>query len=135
MKRWTKTSILLLLCCCTVLSEQPQKRASASKGSNVIDDAALRNADARTGEWITHGRTYAETRFSPLTQINESNVKQLRLVGSFDTETTRGREARPIMSDGVMYTTGIWSVVVAIDARTGKQRWKWDPQVPRTTGY
>ena len=41
---------------------------------------------------------------------------------------------RPWSSDGVLFTTGSWSVVFAIDARTGRQLWKYDPQVPRETG-
>jgi quinohemoprotein ethanol dehydrogenase len=130
--------LTLLLCCCTIflqtLLAQKNTRTTTANGAKAIDDAALRNADARAGEWITHGRNYSETRFSPLSQINAGNVKQLGLAWSFDTETTRGLEATPIIAGGVMYTTGSWSVVLALDARTGKQLWKWDPQVPRTFG-
>lgn len=139
MKRRIKLLLLLLLCCCTVFIHSPQaqkkkKSPPKVKVARAIDDAALRNADARAGEWITHGRTYSEARFSPLKQIDATNVKSLGLAWSFDTDTTRGLEATPIIVDGVMYTTGSWSVVFAIDARTGKQLWKWDPQVPRTFG-
>ena len=131
--------LLILFCCCTVFLGTPEaqkKQATKppSKLAKTIDDAALRNADARTGEWITHGRNYSETRFSPLKQIDAANVKNLGLAWTFDTETTRGLEATPIIVDGVMYTTGSWSVVFALDARSGKQLWKWDPQVPRTFG-
>jgi quinohemoprotein ethanol dehydrogenase len=138
MKRRIKLLLLMLACCCTILIQSPeaQKKTPAQrvKVAKAIDDTALRNANARTGEWITHGRTYAETRFSPLKQIDSTNVKNLGLAWSFDTDTTRGLEATPIIVDGVMYTTGSWSVVFALDARTGKQLWKWDPQVPRTFG-
>jgi quinohemoprotein ethanol dehydrogenase len=130
--------LLLLLCCCTVFLRAPeaQKKTTtkAAKRASAIDDAALRNADARAGEWITHGRNYSEARFSPLKQIDAANVKNLGLTWSVDTNTTGGLEATPIIIDRVMYTTGSWSVVFAIDARTGKQLWKWDPQVPRTFG-
>jgi quinohemoprotein ethanol dehydrogenase len=139
MKRRFKLLLLILLCCCTVFLQAPEaqkpnqhKTAKAARG---IDDAALRKADERRGDWITHGRTYSETRFSPLNQISAGNIKQLGLVWSFDTDTTRGLEATPIIVDGVMYTTGSWSIVFALDARTGKQLWKWDPQVPRSFGY
>jgi quinohemoprotein ethanol dehydrogenase len=138
MKRRIKLLLLMLLCCCTVFLQAPeaQKKTAtkATKRASAIDDAALRNADARAGEWITHGRNYSETRFSPLKQIDAANVKNLGLAWSFDTDTTRGLEATPIIVDGVMYTTGTWSVVFALDARTGKLLWKWDPQVPRTAG-
>ena len=138
MTRRISLLLLMLLCCCTVFLQSPvaqkKSRSRTAKVARTIDDAALRNANARAGEWITHGRTYAETRFSPLRQIDSTNVKNLGLAWSFDTDTTRGLEATPIIVDGVMYTTGSWSVVFALDARTGRQLWKWDPQVPRTFG-
>ncbi len=99
-----------------------------------IDDAALREANSRKGDWITHGRTYDERRFSPLDQINLTSVKRLALAWFFDAQTTRGLEATPLVVDGVLYTTGNWSVVYALDARTGKQIWRHDPQVPRQHG-
>jgi glucose dehydrogenase len=70
--------------------------ASHSQGrpAAVVDDAALRNADARTADWITHGRTYGEQRFSPLTEINDGNVSQLGLAWSFQTEGIRVAGAR-----------------------------------------
>src|SRR5215472_9790787 len=119
---------LLTLVPCTYLAQRNQ---GASK---EIDDSALRRADSRTGDWLTHGRNYAETRFSPLNQITAGNVKTLGLAWAFDTETTRGLEATPIVAGGVMYTTGSWSIVYAVDARTGKLLWKWDPQVPGPYG-
>ena len=146
MTRRIKLLVLILTCCCTIFIQSPEAQKKTShktqketlakrvKVARAIDDAALRGADARPGEWITHGRTYAETRFSTLKQIDAANVKTLGLAWSFDTDTTRGLEATPIIVDGVMYTTGSWSVVFALDARTGKQLWKWDPQVPRTFG-
>ncbi len=130
---------LLLLACCVLFTPKlnAQKKsasAPAAKPAIKIDDAALKDADARKGDWITHGRDYAETRFSPLKQINDATVKDLGLAWSFDTNTNRGLEATPIIVDGVMYATGSWSVVFALDARTGKQLWKWDPQVAHSYG-
>lgn len=138
MNRRVKFVCLLILAGCFAFQPnaeaQKKSAASAKKPAKNIDDAALKKADARTGDWITHGRDYAETRFSPLKQINDGNVKDLGLAWSFDTETNRGLEATPIIVDGVMYTTGSWSIVFAIDARTGKQLWKWDPKVPHSYG-
>ena len=102
--------------------------------SRVIDDAALSLADERVGDWLTHGRTYSEQRFSPLDQISSQNVDQLGLAWSFETGTDRGLEATPIVVDGIMYTTGSWSVVFAVDARTGELLWKYDPKVPPEYG-
>ncbi|HEX8088855.1 MAG TPA: PQQ-binding-like beta-propeller repeat protein, partial [Blastocatellia bacterium] len=127
--------LLILFCCCALFLKrheaQDKSRAPAAK---AVSDAMLRDADSRAGVWITHGRNYAETRFSPLKQINAANVKELGLAWAFDTETTRGLEATPIVVDGRIFTTGSWSVVYALDARTGKELWRWDPQVPRSYG-
>jgi PQQ-dependent dehydrogenase (methanol/ethanol family) len=91
-------------------------------------------AQAPPTDWALHGRTEGETRFSPLARINADTAKDLGLAWSFDTETTRGLEATPIVTGGVLYASGSWSVVYAIDARTGRLRWKWDPEVPRAVG-
>jgi quinohemoprotein ethanol dehydrogenase len=99
--------------------------------ARLVDDAALSHVEKRPGEWLSHGRDYAEQRHSPLAQIDEHNVEGLGLAWSFDTGTDRGLEATPLVVDGVLYTTGSWSVVFALDARTGALLWKWDPQVDR----
>ena len=110
---------------------QNRDRRSAA---NRIDDAVLQNVESRPDDWVAHGRDTGETRFSPLENINVENVKELGLAWSYQTMTTRGLEATPLIVDGVMYTTGTWSVVYAIDARSGEQRWKYDPEVPGEYG-
>jgi len=82
-------------------------------------------------EWIMYGRTPDEQRFSPLNQINEQNIEKLGLVWSHEFGTARGLEATPIVVDGVIYTTGEWSVIYALDAKTGQVLWTYDPKVPR----
>jgi quinohemoprotein ethanol dehydrogenase len=82
-------------------------------------------------DWTMYGRTNDEQRFSPLSQINERNIGQLGLLWDRELGTTRGLEATPLVSNGVIYTTGEWSVAYALDARTGAILWKFDPQVPR----
>jgi PQQ-dependent dehydrogenase (methanol/ethanol family) len=96
--------------------------------------ATSSRAQAPSADWPLHGRTEGETRFSPLSRINAETVKNLGLAWSFETDTTRGLEATPIVTNGVIYTSGSWSVVFAIDARTGRLLWKWDPEVPRAVG-
>ncbi|MGB1456283.1 PQQ-dependent dehydrogenase, methanol/ethanol family, partial [Spongiibacter marinus] len=81
--------------------------------------------------WLSYGKDYREQRYSELAQINRDNVSDLGLAWSFDTEYNRGLEATPIIVDGVMYVTGNWSVVYALDARSGELLWKYDPKVPR----
>ena len=95
-----------------------------------MDDAALKNAGKSGDNWITYGLTQGETRYSPLDQINASNVKRLGLAWSYDLGAGGGgQEATPLVWNGTIYAITNWSVVFAVDARTGKERWRWDPEV------
>jgi quinohemoprotein ethanol dehydrogenase len=105
--------------------------ACGRSGAHDLDDAALRDADADSAEWLSYGRTYSEQRHSPLKQVDEASVARLGLAFSVDMQTLRGLEATPLESDGVLYVTGAWSVVYAIDARNGKLLWRYDPAVPK----
>ena len=100
-----------------------------------VDGDFIRSNAAGGKDWPTYGLDYAETRFSKLDQISDVNVKELGLVWSYSLESTRGVEATPLVVDGIMYVTGPWSIVHAVDVRTGKEIWKYDPQVPREIGY
>ena len=96
--------------------------------------SASASAADNTSEWPLYGRTADESRFSPLTQITTENVRSLGLAFQFQDFVVRGRvhrgnEATPLMSGGVLYFSGPWSVVYAVDARNGKLLWKFDPQV------
>ncbi len=104
---------------------------SALVGAATVDSKRLNAADEEPGSWLSHGRTYGEERFSPLKSITDENVNKLGLAWSHKYELDRVVEATPIVVDGVMYTTGAYSMVYALDAKTGKQLWKYDPEVWR----
>lgn len=82
-------------------------------------------------EWGSHGRDASEQRFSPLTQVDVSNVGQLGLAWSTPLAERGGYQSTPLVIDGRLYVTTPWSKVYAFDARTGKLLWKFDPAVPR----
>ena len=105
--------------------------AGAATAPAAVDDARLRAADSDTANWMSHGRTYSEQRFSPLAQIDDGNVARLGLAWSQTLDFDRGVQATPLVVDGVMYVTGPWSVVYAFDAATGGPRWQHDPRVDR----
>ena len=109
-----------------------QVAGAASYGR--IDDARLRNAASEPANWLTYGGTYFEQRYSTLDQIDATNVGKLAPAWSFDFDTYRGQETTPIVVDGVMYATTAWSKVFALDAKTGKQIWFYDPEVPGAAG-
>ena len=102
-----------------------------SCSESVDSKNPLVDFNSSPNEWLLHGRTYAEERHSPLDQINTSNVDQIGLSWSFETGTNRGHETTPIVKDGVMFITAPWSVVHALDAKTGDLLWTYDPQVER----
>jgi len=102
-----------------------------SCSESVDSKNQLVDFNSSPNEWLLHGRTYAEERHSPLDQINTSNVDQIGLSWSFETGTNRGHETTPIVKDGVMFITAPWSVVHALDAKTGDLLWTHDPKVER----
>jgi quinohemoprotein ethanol dehydrogenase len=98
-----------------------------------IDDLALRSGGKTGEEWLTYGLTPGETRYSPLKQIDVNNVNRLGLAWSFDVGPGGGnQEATLLAHNGTLYGITNWSVVFAVDARTGKERWRWDPEVNQT---
>ncbi len=119
---------LLALVSCTQKTPPPPITAAD------VNAAAITAADERPGVWLSHGRTYSEQRFSPLTQINAQNVGRLGLAWSADLDMGRGMEATPIVVGGVMYVTSAWSVVYALDAKTGERIWEYDPGIDKARG-
>ena len=98
--------------------------------SSRVDDQALRRAPHAGDEWLTYGLTQSETRYSPLADINTTNVGRLGFAWSYDVGPGGGgQEATPLVWNGTIFGITNWSVVFAVDARTGKERWRWDPQV------
>jgi PQQ-dependent dehydrogenase (methanol/ethanol family) len=102
--------------------------AARAPGAAVTAER-LTNAESEPGEWMSHGRTYSEQRFSPLDQITTANVNQLGLAWYADLDTRRGQEATPLMVDGVIYVSTAWSKVKAFSARSGEPLWSYDPEV------
>ena len=95
-----------------------------------LDD--LKNDKSTPGDILTYGMGYDLTRHSPLKRINSENVKNLRPVWTYSLADTRGQESFPIIHDGVMYVT-THSSTMALDAVTGKQKWKAVIEYPAET--
>ncbi|MEX2481770.1 MAG: PQQ-dependent dehydrogenase, methanol/ethanol family [Gammaproteobacteria bacterium] len=99
----------------------------------VVDDAALAN-EADRANWLAFGRTYSEQRFSPLDQINADNVEDIGLAWYKDLPDDRSLNGTPLVVDGVMYFEGSYNKVYAVDARTGKELWTYDPKAIEAAG-
>ena len=85
-------------------------------------------------EWISYNRDWSETRYSPLDQINATNVSKLGLAWSLDIPNVGSgtrQEATNLVSNGVLYSITPFSLVYAVDARTGKILWQSDPETNR----
>ncbi len=103
---------------------------AASPGAALAAESPV-SAAGDPGNWPRHGRNAGEERFSPLATINATNVDKLGLAWSHQYELNRVVEATPIVVDGVLYTTGAYSMVYALDAKTGELLWSYDPEVWR----
>jgi quinohemoprotein ethanol dehydrogenase len=109
------TAMIGLILTMSVVLGQQQRR---------VDDAALKAAGKTGEDWLTYGLSQGETRFSPLNQIN---------TWSFDTGMGGGgQEATSLEWNDTIYGITNWSIVFAVDARSGKEKWRWDPEVNQT---
>jgi quinohemoprotein ethanol dehydrogenase len=126
---------LAALSCSSGMPAGSNGTAAHTGAARAVDGPYIIANAAGTRDWPSHGLDYAETRYSKLAQITADNVGQLGLVWSYDLASIRGVEATPLVVDGVMYVTGAWSVVHAVDARTGAKIWTYDPKVARADGY
>jgi quinohemoprotein ethanol dehydrogenase len=105
--------------------------------TNVTSDVLRRTGsatDAFASSWLSYGRTQSETRYSPLKEIDTTNAKRLGLTWSYVMGAGGGnQEGTPLMWNNTLYGITTWSVVFALDARTGKELWRWDPDVNPNT--
>ena len=102
--------------------------AAPPTGANVnISDSMMLNAASDESNWLLHGRTYDNQRYSPLKQITVDNIKSLNLVALVQTGMTASFETTPIVANGVMYiTTPVVDhkmMIIAINASTGERLW------------
>jgi quinohemoprotein ethanol dehydrogenase len=118
--KWTSLALLVGLAGSTASAQQ----------AHPVDDKLLLRAGKTGDEWLMAAGNYAQTRYSPLKQIDAANVTRLGLAWYYDTGALPGPlEASPVISNGTLYGTVTWGLVFAVDARTGKEKWRWDPQL------
>jgi quinohemoprotein ethanol dehydrogenase len=133
MRNWLRP-VVLAAAIITSLAGLGLATADTGKGPANVDAARIAKQATDGTEWLSDGRGYDAQRYSPLTQINASNVKQLGIAWYDELDTMRGVEATPLYADGVIYNTLPWNITMAYDARTGKRLWTYDPKVPREYG-
>src|SRR5262252_8705500 len=111
--------------------------AQQSNGPNITDEVLRREGtanDTLSGAWLSYGHSQGETRYSTLKQIDSTNAKRLGLAWSYVMGAGgSNQEGTPLMWNNTLYGITTWSVVFALDAKTGKELWRWDPDVSPNT--
>ena len=99
--------------------------------AGVVDEDILKD-QATTGDVVHNGLGPRAQRFSPLDTLNTDNAKMLQPVWAFSLggEKQRGQESQPLVKDGVMYVTGSYSRIWALDLETGEELWEYEARLP-----
>ena len=105
--------------------------STAAPAANVTTEDIL-NDQKTTDDVVSYGMGPRAQRWSPLDKVNKDNVGGLVPVWSFSFggEKQRGQESQPLIKDGVIYVTGSYSRMWAIDAKTGEEKWQYDARLP-----
>jgi alcohol dehydrogenase (cytochrome c) len=98
----------------------------------VTSQDLLAGLDAAGSRWLTFGGGYNNHRHSPLTQITPENVNRLVPQWMFQTDTLGRFETTPLLRDNVLYATGPLNMAWAIDARSGREIWRYKRELPPT---
>ena len=103
---------------------------SSFAGDVTIDEIV--NDSKSVADVLTYGLGQEGQRFSTLNQINPETISRLvpAWTMSLGDEKMRGQETQPLVRDGVLYFTGSYSRVYAVDAKTGKKKWQYTPKLP-----
>ena len=102
----------------------------AGEARDYASVSAERLTDPAAGDWLMYRRTYDAWGYSPLDSISTENVGQLAPAWTFSTGVVEGHQAPPIVNDGVMFISTPYNQVIAIDARTGEQIWRYRRELP-----
>lgn len=93
-----------------------------------VTDARLINPEP--SNWLQYRGNYGGWGYSPLEQINTSNVRRLQLAWSFSTGQVEGHQSPPIVNNGYMYVTTPNAQVIALDAQSGQELWRYKHELP-----
>ena len=93
-----------------------------------VTDARLKNPEP--GNWLQYRGNYGGWGYSPLDKVNVNNVGKLQLAWSLSTGQTEGHQAPPIVNNGFMYVTTPGAQVIAIEAKSGREIWRYKKEIP-----
>jgi quinoprotein glucose dehydrogenase len=142
--QWSPASESLIGYMLRILTVKPGSPWSASLGLAVCLMHPLVSSGMENAQWPTYGGDMGGTRYSVLSQINGKNVGRLKIAWSYHTGALEPAsplnriaafEATPVLSNGTLYLSTPFDQVIALDALTGKERWKYDPRVDRSLNH
>ncbi len=122
-----KISFFLTIICMSLLS-------AAQADSGNVTEARVLNESTTGQNWFLKGGDFTGQHYSPLKLIDNANVDELGLAWSTDLPIPDGVSTTPIVVDGVIYLSGAYSIVLAIDAASGRILWQFDPGVREVLG-
>ncbi|MCA1748411.1 MAG: PQQ-dependent dehydrogenase, methanol/ethanol family [Parasphingopyxis sp.] len=122
---------LLLFGCSSKDPEEPARETSPRLTPADVDGELLATGGDGSS-WVAANFNYQEQRFSPLDQIDRSNVSRLGVAWTAELPDARAQEATPIVVGRRMFVTGPWSKIFAFNAVTGEALWSFDPEVERS---
>lgn len=111
---------------CPTIWTLPQEPAVGEVGGIDLERLA---EDPNPGDWLTLGRDYRQSYYSPLAEIDRENVSELGFAWQVEIENINGLQATPIVVDGVMFSSGPHGAAYAVDARTGRLFWSFKPEI------
>jgi alcohol dehydrogenase (cytochrome c) len=140
MRQFDRRACAALIACVFVLAscraDDGTERSSRTAASSapaaeptfdaVSDQMLLDGGGANGQNWVMYGGTYNNQRYSPLTQITKDNVKDLELAWTYSTGILKSFETTPLVINGVMYATTPDNHVIALNAATGKELWRYE---------
>ena len=126
--RFARISALISLAVLGTIALSAQQ--AAPPPALVTNQEILAGLPADGSKWLTFGGNYSNHRYSPLTQINPDNVMKLQPQWTFQTGTLGNFETTSLIRDNVLYVTGPQNVAWAIDAKTGRQIWRYRRELP-----
>ena len=116
----------------TSVPESVPPQTSPQPQTAMVDDARIVSAAAaEPGSWLTYGQTFEEQRFSRLSAINRDSIADLGLTWVKHFDIRHRLQNTPLVVDGIMYVSDPWNVTYALNAETGAEIWRFDPEVNR----
>ena len=137
MKRYALFTLLLFAIPASAAQQRSGDRATITPAPSFVPvtHERLLNSDAEPENWLMYSGNYFAQRYSRLNQIDRENAGHLEMLWAFQLEALDRAETTPLVVDGVMYVTESPSNVIALDARTGGQYWRYNHELPAEMNF